>query len=417
MKLNTLTKLSALSLSLFSASALSASDDALLDLLVKKGVLSSAEATEVAAELKDASGVSFSAKGKETIKLRFNGRMHYQYDSLNTEDNGGSGALVDKPSSNHFYFRRLRVGFKATHQNGLYADTVLNFAESDFSLVDAIAGYKYSDALDIGLGYKKVPFGYQETYSSSKIKTIERSATNRFFADDIKFSGGHTGVHAKGKLDGGFSYAAAIVNGAAGEGSKLGGGDPESSNDMAAFGRLQFKTGGLLLGVDAGQASNLLLKSGKETLTAPGGGGTVTSSTGADTVEDVTAYTTYANYKMAGLDLLAEYFSADMGDQGDSDGYAIRVAYKNGKFEPVFRYSYLENESFEIDTDNLIRRAPAGAGVSGANGELTSYYLGLNYYPSKATSFMVGYEIAEAESDTGDKNEIDGLRARLQVLW
>lgn len=417
MKLNTLTKLSALSLSLFSASALTASDDALLDLLVKKGVLSSTEATEVAAELKDASGVSFSAKGKETIKLRFNGRMHYQYDSLNTEDNGGSGALVDKPSSNHFYFRRLRVGFKATHQNGLYADTVLNFADSNFSLVDAIAGYKYSDALNVGLGYKKVPFGYQETYSSSKIKTIERSATNRFFADDIKFSGGHTGVHAKGKLDGGFSYAAAIVNGAAGEGSKLGGGNPESSNDMAAFGRLQFKTGGLLLGVDAGQASNLLLKSGKETLIAPAEGGTVTSSTGADTVEDVTAYTTYANYKIDGLDLLAEYFSADMGDQGDSDGYAIRVAYKNGKFEPVFRYSYLENESFEIDTDNLIRRAPAGAGVKGANGELTSYYFGLNYYPSKATSFMVGYEIAEAESDTGDKNEIDGLRARLQVLW
>ena len=405
MKLNTLTKLSALSLSLFSASALTASDDALLDLLVKKGVLSSTEATEVAAELKDASGVSFSAKGKETIKLRFNGRMHYQYDSLNTEDNGGSGALVDKPSSNHFYFRRLRVGFKATHQNGLYADTVLNFADSKFSLVDAIAGYKYSDALDIGLGYKKVPFGYQETYSSSKIKTIERSATNRFFADDIKFSGGHTGVHAKGKLDGGFSYAAAIVNGAAGEGSKLGsGGNPESSNDLAAFGRLQFKTGGLLLGVDAGQSSNHLIKEDK-------------NDSADDIVDDVTGYTTYANYKIDGLDLLAEYFSADMGDQGDSDGYAIRVAYKNGKFEPVFRYSYLENESFEIDTDNLIRRAPAGAGVAGANGELTSYYLGLNYYPSKATSFMVGYEIAEAESDTGDKNEIDGLRARLQVLW
>ena len=155
MKLNTLTKLSALSLSLFSASALSASDDALLDLLVKKGVLSSAEATEVAAELKDASGVSFSAKGKETIKLRFNGRMHYQYDSLSAEDNG-----ADVPSTNHFYFRRLRVGFKATHKNGLYADTVLNFAENDFSLVTGIAGYKYSDALNVGLGFQKSTFWF-----------------------------------------------------------------------------------------------------------------------------------------------------------------------------------------------------------------------------------------------------------------
>ena len=112
--------------------------------------MSSTEAREVAAELKDASGVSFSAKGKETIKLRFNGRMHYQYDSLSAEDNG-----ADVPSTNHFYFRRLRVGFKATHKNGLYADTVLNFAENDFSLVTGIAGYKYSDALNVGLGFQK----------------------------------------------------------------------------------------------------------------------------------------------------------------------------------------------------------------------------------------------------------------------
>ena len=397
MKLNTLTKLSALSLSLFSASALSASDDALLDLLVKKGVLSSAEATEVAAELKDASGVSFSAKGKETIKLRFNGRMHYQYDSLSAEDNG-----ADVPSTNHFYFRRLRVGFKATHKNGLYADTVLNFAENDFSLVTGIAGYKYSDALNVGLGFQKVPFGFQETTSSSKIKTIERSATNRFFADDIDFSSNHTGVHLKGKLGSGFSYAAAVVNGVQGEGSKLG---PEDNNgktysnghnDLAVYGRLQYKTdAGLLVGVDAGQNSNNTKVSGN----------------------DVTAYTAYANYKMGGLDLLGEYFSGDLSDKGDVDGYAVRVAYKNGKFEPVFRYSYIKADEFEIDTDELIRRAPP-VKIDGTDNELTSYYVGLNYYPSKATSFMVGYEIAEAENkDKSKKNEIDGLRARLQVLW
>ena len=397
MKLNTLTKLSALSLSLFSASALTASDDALLDLLVKKGVLSSAEATEVAAELKDASGVSFSAKGKETIKLRFNGRMHYQYDSLSAEDKG-----ADVPSTNHFYFRRLRVGFKATHKNGLYADTVLNFADSTFALVTAIAGYKYSDALNVGLGFQKVPFGYQETTSSSKIKTIERSATNRFFADDIDFSMNHAGVHLKGKLGGGFSYAAAVVNGVQGEGSKLGGGS-NSDNDLAAYGRLQYKTEtGLLVGVDAGVQSN---------------NGLVDADSDGNTLsyQDVTAYTAYANYKMGGLDLLGEYFSGDLSDKGDVDGYAIRVAYKNGKFEPVFRYSYIETDKYGIDTDELIRRAPS---VGLDPGELASYYFGLNYYPSKATSFMVGYEIAKAENkDKSDKNEIDGLRARLQVLW
>ncbi|MDP4884310.1 MAG: hypothetical protein NWR08_09265, partial [Opitutales bacterium] len=76
MKLNKLTQLTAVSMALLGASSFAASNDALLDLLVKKGVLSETEATAVAAELKEENkGVSFSAKGKETVKLRFNGRM------------------------------------------------------------------------------------------------------------------------------------------------------------------------------------------------------------------------------------------------------------------------------------------------------------------------------------------------------
>jgi phosphate-selective porin len=394
MKLNTLTKLSALSLSLFSASALSASDHALLDLLVKKGVLSSTEATEVAAELKDASGISFSAKGKETTKLRFNGRMQFQYDALSAEDNG-----ADVPSTNHFYFRRLFLGAKASLENGIYAETVLDFAgdeNPELAFDKAIIGYKFNDALVGALGFQKVPFGYEETSSSSKLPTIERSAVNRFFADDIDFASRHTGLHAKGNLGGCFSYAAAVVNGVQGEGSKLGGGSSNGHNDLAVYGRLQYKTdAGLLVGADAGQNSNNTKVSGN----------------------DVTAYTTYANYKKGGLDLLGEYFSGDLSDEGDVDGYAVRIAYKNGKFEPVFRYSYIKADEFGIDTDELIRRAPP-VGISGTDSELTSYYFGLNYYPSKATSFMVGYEIAEAENKAKtEKNEIDGLRARLQVLW
>ena len=211
---------------------MAASNDALLDLLVTKGVLTETEATAVAAELKEekkkSDGVAFSAKGKETVKLRFNGRVHFQYDSLGMEENG-----ADLPSSNHFYFRRLRLGAKATLKNGLTAETVLNFAEDDLSITKALASYKFSDAFTASLGYDKVPFGFQENYSSSKIKTIERSAANRFFADDIDFSATHTGFHAKGKFGSGFSYAAAIVNAAQGEGSKLLGAS-NADNDLAA---------------------------------------------------------------------------------------------------------------------------------------------------------------------------------------
>ena len=372
----------------FSALAVHASNnDALLDLLVKKGVLSNSEAAAVQAELATQKApLAVKAKGKETVELRFNGRMHFQYDSLDAEHNGN-----DLASTNHFYFRRLRLGAKAKHTNGLFAETVVDFAGNDLSVDKAVAGYKFSDALTGSFGYQKVPFGFQETTSSSKIKTIERSAANRFFADDIDFAGRHTGLHAKGSLGNGFSYAAAVVNAAQGEGSKLLGAS-NADNDMAAFGRLQWKQDDLTLGLDAGQQSN-----------------------NDEVGEDVSAYTAYVNYDFDNFDILGEYFNGDLDQAGDVDGYSVRVAYAMDKFEPVFRYSHLESDGFEIDTDELIRRAPATK-VNGP-GELDSYYFGVNYYHNKAVSLMLGYEIAEADNDAGDEDEIEGFRSRVQILW
>lgn len=397
--------MTALTAALVGSVSYATSNDALLDLLVKKGVLTDSEATAVAAELKEENKeITFSAKGKETVKLRFNGRMHFQYDSLDSKDNG-----ADVASTNHFYFRRLRLGAKATHENGLFAETVVDFAEDGLSIDEAVAGYEFSDAFTGMVGYQKVPFGFQETTSSSKIKTIERSAANRFFADDIDFAGRHTGLHAEGKLGGGFSYAAAIVNGAQGEGSRLLG-TAQASNNLAAFGRVQWSGNDLTLGVDVGHQSNndvikidLTPGDDEDDVFAP---------------QDVTAFTAYANYKFEGFDILGEYFSADMDDQEDAEGYSLRVAYKFDKFEPVFRYSHLKNDAFEIDSDELIRRAPSeGATIGDDDNEIDSYYFGLNYYYNKAVSLMTGYEIADTDSDTGDEVEIDGFRARLQVLW
>ncbi|MDG1300585.1 MAG: porin, partial [Opitutae bacterium] len=396
MNINKITSLAAIAAVSCTASSYAASNDALLDLLVQKGVLSQAEATGVAAELEEENkGVSFSSKGKETVKLRFNGRMHYQYDSLDMDDNG-----ADQASTDHFYFRRLRLGAKATHENGLFAETVVDFAENDLSIDKAVAGYEFSDALTGSFGYQKVPFGFQETTSSSKIKTIERSAANRFFADDIDFAGRHSGLFAKGDLGGGFSYSAALVNSTQGEGSKLMGAS-NASNDLAYFGRLQWKNDGLTIGVDGGHQSNNYVVD-EDNLTAP---------------FDVTAFTGYVNYKFEGLDLLGEYFSGDLGNQGDVAGYALRAAYKMGKFEPVVRYSHVKADTFEIDTDELIRRAPEGGRVTGDDNEIDSFYVGLNYYHNKAVSFMVGYEMAETDSDTGDEVDVDGVRARVQILW
>jgi hypothetical protein len=182
-------------------------------------------------------------------------------------------------------------------------------------------------------------------------------------------------------------------------------GATNASNDLAYFGRLQWKNDGLTIGVDGGHQSNNYIDD-NDTKKADAG----------DTFFDVTAFTGYVNYKFEGLDLLGEYFSGDLGNQGDVDGYTLRAAYKIGKFEPVVRYSHFEADTFEIDTDELIRRAPKTS-IAEPGGELDSYYFGVNYYYNKAVSLMLGYEIADAENSAGDENDVDGLRARVQVLW
>jgi len=198
-------------------------------------------------------------------------------------------------------------------------------------------------------------------------------------------------------LGGGFSYAIAAVNGAQGESSRLLG-KAEASNDLALFGRLQWESNGLTLGVDAGnQSNNVVVES------------------------DVTAFTGYANYKVNGLDLLAEYFRADMDKAKDVEGYALRASYKINKFEPVIRYTHLETDAFVIDMPELIRRAPEPGSstdtIPAGDNELDSFYFGVNYYYSPAVTFLAGYEIAEGEAENGDEYEIDGFRARIQVLW
>ncbi|MGB0793095.1 MAG: porin, partial [Opitutales bacterium] len=196
---------------------------------------------------------------------------------------------------------------------------------------------------------------------------------------------------------------AAVVNAAQGEGSKLLGAS-NADNDMAAFGRLQWKQDDLKLGLDAGQQSN------------------------NDVVgEDVSAYTAYVNYDFDNFDILGEYFNGDLDQAGDVDGYSVRVAYAMDKFEPVFRYSHLKSDGFEIDTDELIRRAPKTSiggleenqtfAANGVESELDSYYFGVNYYHNKAVSLMLGYEIAEADNDAGAEDEIEGFRSRVQILW
>lgn len=340
-----------------------------------------------------AQDVEWSMKGKDTTSIRFNGRLQVQYDNLSSEVNG-----VSTETSNRFYFRRLFFGAKAKLSNGFFAETVYDFAGEDISLDKAFIGKKFDflGGYTLKAGYTKVPFGFEETSSSAKIPTIERSAINRVFADDSDFSGRHLGLHAKLDLGYGFSIAGSAANAHQGDFSKASDG---ATDEMGYWGRIQWANDFLTVGADAGFTADAN-----------------DSSTGGD--QNAEGYTAYINYNQGGFNVLGEYFTGNPFGQsvnGATSGFAIRASYKLGKFEPVIRYTALEQDDANIDFDELIRRSNDSA--TGAT-ELESLYVGVNYHYSKSVKFMLGYEDASAEDADGNEvNDTTGFRARLQLLF
>ena len=355
-------------------------------------------------------GVIFTAKNAETIALRFNGRVHFQYDNLYSEDESGN-----ETRTNQFYFRRLRLGAKATVKGDWSAETVYEFNSDNGNggsvdkavLVKPVRVFDQKAKLRFGLD--KVPFGLEENQSSTAISTIERSVATRFFSDDVDLGVRHNGINLTtiDKKATGLVYSLHIGNSAQGGGSRVGG-TSQASNSLGYWARAQYKFDekNTLVGVDYAHVSDL------------------ESSAAAGAVD---AYSIYLKTKVSNVKLQAEYIFGEIEEVGydsRSQGYNIIASTRLWKWEPVISYSYLETDSaaFGIDSDELVRRSSsAGSSIAAARGqeaEISALYLGFNYHVNKSVKYMFGYEIVDAESSsTNDANDITGFRARIQLLF
>jgi len=401
MKLKTLTQLTALSAALLGSTSFAASNDALLDLLVAKGVLTESEASAVAAELKAEQPTFVTAKGKAVTDIKLTGRLHAQYDNISND--------VGESSQNGFYFRRLYLGAEAKFTNNWHAALIANFGgeDGDAAIDKAIIGWEYDPMAEFGVGYQKVPFGLYETTSSSRIKTVERSIANRYFAesDGLGFSARHTGFFVEGDLGGGFSYAAAGVSNTAGNDrtDRL----RKDENGLAFFGRLQWESeetdaGQFLFGVDLGQKD---------------GGSTIGGGKG-----DLFAYGFHANYSVGDFNLSGEILGTTVEDVAGEDqdifGFTVIPSYKiNDKWEIVGAYSMIDTDNADLlNADDLVRRSNIDKGFAYNEGE--SFYVGFNYYIiGNDLKLSGGYENATFDSTSGDEVEIDAFRLRLQALF
>lgn len=396
---------------LLSAGALLAQDNkALIDALIKKGVLTADEAAQITADVKKSQAAQDVATSgsKYLQKLTLSGRFQVQYAGLSTDIDG---AAANPPATQHFFLRRMYLGAKAELGNGWLGNLNYDFAGSTFDA--AYVEWKQSDAFVLDVGFRKVPIGLEEWYTSSgNLRAIERSPVTRFFVEGnngrrLGAGSYRTGVFAGGKNDSGVFYNVAITNperdeSAAGVTSA----GTSATNNLAYWGNL---------GYSAKVSDATVVVSGSVGF-LPDQGGKVLGAG-----DNLTVYNAFAEITRGPLDLQLEYFGSQ-NEHGvsatrdaSSSGYSIQPAYRVGDLEGVVRFTSVDSDGRGLTTGDLIRSAPSG----GTMDKLTEWFAGVNWYlRGNDVKWQIGYihgESKDAVTGGAAKAKTDGVRSQLQL--
>jgi len=399
------------SLILATASSVFASDSgALLEALVRKGILTDQEAEDIRADLvRDAAQPPALATGGSnyTTRLRLSGRLQTQFAGLSTDiDN----TAADPASTNHLFLRRIYITARADLGPDWNANITYDFAGGFFDA--AWVQWRKSSDLTFDIGLRKVNLGYEERISSGSLKAIERSGVTRYFVEEnngrrLGAGSYRVGVFMDGK-SGDFFYGAAITNPerAVTFGTAAGTGN-NTNNTPALWANAgyngKFDGGTFIIGGGLGHLPDQ-------------GGKTIGTGRNLD------VYSIYADITAGSFGLTAEYLWADVerGASATADatpsGYWIQPTYKlSENLEAVVRYSYLDSDGRGVNLSDGVRSAPGG----GTHDKLSEMFIGGTWYAKgNDLKFQAGYVHGES-SDTvtggaaGAKST--GVRSQLQL--
>jgi phosphate-selective porin len=405
-----------------------AQDKATLDLLVKKGLITAEERAKTldeAAKARTASGLNkVFVKEDATKRLTFSGRIQTQFEAIGGETTDNAGAVATVTDASQGFMRRLYLGFKVDMGEGISAELVNNFADNSLDKAIFTADSAYGSFV---LGYQKVQWGLEENTSSSKLLTVERSASNRFWGESAKngrlgFGARHTGLHYSNKyaVDAAqtLEYGAAVVNAAQGQAASVG-------NDMGAYANLIYTykisdTNKHSLGLNWGSA--------RDTRTTAGVG----NGAGQNDAT-ISGFNPYIKSQFDKLIVQAEYIKTTNEDRGSGtaaderkpEGFTILAAYKfTDQVEGVIRYSKLDTDGAGAQFGDLYRDA-SNIGTLNYN-KFDSVYLGVNYYfVDHNAKIQLGWEKAKSSellsgfggTTSSAKADADIFRLQAQVLF
>jgi phosphate-selective porin len=410
------------------AFAQSADNQALINALVQKGILTDKEAKEIAAEVgKSQSAEDVETSGDQYIqKLIITGRFQTQYVGLGTSIDG---TTVNPVSTEHFLLRRIYIGATVNFSENFSG--VVNYDLANASFDKAYIQWKADPLLVIQAGFNKAPFGYEELTSSGDLRAIERSEITRYIDEPnngrrLGAASYRTGLYASGTEDG-FFYSAAItnperneysgdstntailVNGLGGVGSTGNG----STNKFAGYATVGYGASFVENGLKGSY------KFGYETGFLPDQGGpAATIGTG----RNITLNGGFGDFIFGPFELQGEYEAAQddsgvkNGQNANINGYWIQPTYKfTPQWEGVVNYSEINSDGRGVALSDVIRSAPSGGTMNKSN----EWYLGFNYYiRGNDVKLQAGYIHGESDDTvTGGsaKAETDGIRSQVQV--
>jgi phosphate-selective porin len=400
------------------ATASAQDSKALIDALIKKGILTNEEATQITTEVKSAqTAQDVATSGSKYLKkLTLSGRFQIQYAGLSTDIDG---AAAQPPATNHLMVRRLYFGAKAEMGDGWSGN--LNYDFGNLSFDQCFIEWKQSDALAIDAGLRKVPFGYEETTSSGSLKAIERSPATRYFVEGnngrrLGAGSYHTGVYIGGTNNGVF-YNVAVTNPERDEfssGDSTANATPgvsnvgnKTNNGFAYWGNLgyadKFAGGSYKLGLQAGYLPDQ-------------GGKTV------GTGHDLKVYGAFVDVTSGVFNFAGEYFTSE-NPQGasatrDSKGWAYWAqpsVMLTPQLEALVRYTYVDSDHRGVDLGDGIRSAPGG----GTMDKMSEWFVGGNYYfKADNVKLQLGYIHGESKDTIAGgaaKATTDGARSQMQI--
>lgn len=440
---------------LTAASPAFAQDKATLDLLVKKGVITQAEADGVA---KSSATVPVTAKDSAVKALQLEGMIQIQGDFLTTNDHANGAS--NPTSTDQFQIRRVYLGAVADLGNGWGAEVLFDFAANNQAPTAGSAGAgspsigqnsfekiivtkKIPDYGLLTVGYRKVDFDQEEMTSSTKLKAIERSPATRYFDENydgvtskrIAFGNRHTGLFWNGNVTGtgtvldGAYYNVEVTDGIQNQNLQVTNANNLGLNRFAYW--LGFGYQGAVrkvkydVGVHSGVSQN------------QNNNGAAPAQANAEW-----AYNPYVTLDYGNFELSAEFLQAwvQRGKQATAltateatpYGFNITPSYKiSPQWELSFRYSYLDTNGRGTNISDVVRDGNnptyPGGGTTNLFNNVSSYYFGVNWYIiGSSLKLSAGYEINEfynrqagalGTNFTGPRAISSGVRTQLQVQF